>query len=46
MSEKLPNLKDTAIKIQEGVNILKKHSNHKSKPNITCTKTKKKSTQA
>ena len=27
--------------IQEGVNILKKQGNHKSKPNITFTKTEK-----
>jgi len=36
-------LKQTDIK---GVNILKKQDNHKSKPNITSTKTKKKRTQA
>ena len=30
---------------QERVNILEKQGNHKSKPNITLTKTKKKGTQ-
>ena len=32
--------------IQEGVNVLKEQGKHKSKPNITFTKTKNKSTQA